>query len=83
MINFYSGPSKIVCHPGVTGTGRLLVTPSMRRWFSWQALRERFVEFYGGTVPFEDAAGVVHDVPAATFDVLYDKIHQDGRLFAS
>jgi hypothetical protein len=45
-----------------------------------QALRERFVEFYGGTVPFEDGAGVVYDVPAAKFDVLYDEIHQDGRL---
>jgi hypothetical protein len=45
-----------------------------------QALRERFVEFYGGNVPFEDASGVVHDVPAAKFDLLYDEIHQDRRL---
>ena len=45
-----------------------------------QALRERFVEFYGVTVPFENVGGIVHDVPAAKFDVLYDEIHRDGRL---
>jgi hypothetical protein len=45
-----------------------------------QALRDRFVEFYGGTVPFEDASGTVHDLPAAVFDTLYDEIHAEGRL---
>ncbi len=45
-----------------------------------QALRERFLEFHGGTVPFEDANGIVHEVLAAKFDYLNDEIHKDGRL---
>lgn len=45
-----------------------------------QALRERFIEFYAGAVPFEDASGVVHNVAAARFDGLFDEIHRDGRL---
>jgi hypothetical protein len=45
-----------------------------------QALRERFIEFYSGTVPFADASGAVHDVPALRFDGLFDEIRTDGRL---
>ena len=45
-----------------------------------QALRDRFLEFHHGVVPFEDARGTVHEVTAATFDVLYDEIHKEGRL---
>ncbi len=45
-----------------------------------QALRDRFIEFYAGTVPFEHASGAVHDVPAVRFDGLFDEIRQDGRL---
>ena len=45
-----------------------------------QALRDRFLEFHDGVVPFEDARGTVREVTAATFDVLYDEIHKEGRL---
>lgn len=45
-----------------------------------QALRDRLIEFYGGVVPFEDAGGAVHPVPAASFDALYEAIHAEGRL---
>jgi hypothetical protein len=45
-----------------------------------QALRDRFVEFHGGTVPFQDADGTIHNVPAASFQALYEEIHAEGRL---
>jgi hypothetical protein len=45
-----------------------------------QALRDRFVEFHDGRVPFEDACGEVHEVPAVSFDVLYEQIHAEDRL---
>ena len=44
-----------------------------------QALRDRFVEFHDGTVPFQDAHGTVHNVPAASFEALYEEIHAEGR----
>src|SRR5882724_8925194 len=45
-----------------------------------QALRDRFGEFHDGVVPFEDALGTVHEVPAASFDALFEEIHAEGRL---
>jgi hypothetical protein len=45
-----------------------------------QALRDRFMEFHGGVVPFEDAQGRAHHVTAASFDDLYDELHTDNRL---
>ena len=45
-----------------------------------QALRDRFMEFFEGIVPFEDARGAVHEVTAATFDALYREIHMENRL---
>ena len=45
-----------------------------------QALRDRFVEFHDGTVQFQDADGAVHNVPAASFQALYEEIHAEGRL---
>jgi len=45
-----------------------------------QALRDRFMEFHDDVVPFEDANGTVHEVPAASFDALHDKIHAEDRL---
>lgn len=45
-----------------------------------QALRDRFIEFHNGTVPFHDAHGTVHNVPAASFQALYEEIHAEGRL---
>ena len=45
------------------------------------ALRERFVEFYGGTVLFTDGQGKSQTVPATTFDEVYHGIRgADGRL---
>jgi hypothetical protein len=44
-----------------------------------QALRDRFIEFHNGTVPFHDAHGTVHNVPAASFQALYEEIHAEGR----
>jgi len=45
------------------------------------ALRERFVEFYGGTVLFTDGQGNPQTVPATTFDEVYQGIRgADGRL---
>jgi hypothetical protein len=44
------------------------------------ALRERFVEFYGGTVLFTDGQGKSQTVTAATFDEVYYGIRgADGR----
>lgn len=43
-----------------------------------QALRDRFVEFHQGLVPFEDAHGTVHEVPATSFDALYEEIYAEG-----
>ena len=45
-----------------------------------QALRDRFVEFYGDVVQFEDAHGMVHPVSASTFDALFEEMHAEGRL---
>jgi hypothetical protein len=45
-----------------------------------QALRDRFMESHDGVVPFEDAQGTVHDVAAASFEELYNQIHEDSRL---
>jgi hypothetical protein len=45
-----------------------------------QALRDRFMESYGGVTPFEDAHGMVHDVTAATFDALCREMHRGNRL---
>ncbi len=45
-----------------------------------QALRDRFVEFHEGVVPFKDARGMVHEVTAASFDALYREIHKESRL---
>jgi hypothetical protein len=45
-----------------------------------QALRDRFVGFHDGTVPFQDANGTVHNVPATSFETLYEEIHAEGRL---
>ena len=45
-----------------------------------QALRDRFVEFHDGTVPFQDADGTVHQVRPASFGALYEEIHAEGRL---
>jgi len=38
-----------------------------------QALRERFLPFYGGTVTFIDGAGCEHEVTARRCDELYDR----------
>jgi hypothetical protein len=45
-----------------------------------QALKERFVEFYGGTVLFTDGQGDTQTVTASTFDEVYRGIRKaDGR----
>ncbi len=45
-----------------------------------QALRERFVEFYGGTILFTDGQGKPQTVPGTTFDEVYWGIRgTDGR----
>ena len=45
-----------------------------------QALRDRFVEFHDGAVPFQDADSTIHNVPAASFETLYEEIHAEDRL---
>jgi hypothetical protein len=45
-----------------------------------QALRDRFMEFHDGTVPFQDAHGTIHSISAASFAALYEQIHAEGRL---
>jgi hypothetical protein len=45
-----------------------------------QALRDRFMEFHDGLIPFEDAKGAVHPVAARTFEELYKAIRQENRL---
>ena len=45
-----------------------------------QGLRDRFMVFHEGVVPFEDAHGTVHQVTAASFDALHDEIRAGRRL---
>jgi hypothetical protein len=45
-----------------------------------QALRERFLPFYSGTVTFADANKEDHDIPADKFSDLFDALRKDGRL---
>jgi hypothetical protein len=45
-----------------------------------QALRERFLPFYGGTVTFTDAKNKDHDLQADKFSDLFDALRKDGRL---
>lgn len=45
-----------------------------------QALRDRFLPFYDGTVMFRDASGGLHEVRADKFDDLYQAIRDHGRL---
>jgi hypothetical protein len=46
-----------------------------------QALRDRFLPFYGGTVNFTDGQGVPQAVTASSYDDLYRAIRRDdGRL---
>ncbi len=40
------------------------------------ALRERFVEFYGGIVPLSDGSGNLQEVPAATFEQVHNAIRR-------
>ena len=47
------------------------------------ALRERFVDFYDGSVPFEDAGGRPHPVQASTVDELFKEIRKGSRLRGS
>jgi hypothetical protein len=56
------------------------VTGDQARLIAELALRERFVEFYGGTVPFTDGQGKTQTVTATTFDQVYHGIRgPDGR----
>jgi hypothetical protein len=43
------------------------------------ALRERFVEFFGGIVPLSDGSGSAQDVPAATFQQVHEAIRRTRR----
>jgi hypothetical protein len=45
-----------------------------------QALRDRILEFYGGSVPFEDASGQPHPVEASRYEELYEEIRKANRL---
>jgi hypothetical protein len=45
-----------------------------------QALRERFLPFYEGTVNFTDGQGRPQAVTASSYDELYQGIRRDGRL---
>lgn len=45
-----------------------------------QALRERFLPFYSGTVTFTDANHDDHHIQADKFGDLFDALRQDGRL---
>jgi hypothetical protein len=47
------------------------------------ALRERFLDFYDGSVPFEDADGRPHPVQASTVDELFKGIRKGSRLRGS
>ena len=43
------------------------------------ALRERFVQFYDGTVPFSDGREGVHEVQAVTFEQVHEAIRRARR----
>src|SRR5213079_691260 len=44
------------------------------------ALRERFLAFYDGAVPMEDAEGKPHTVQATRVDDLFEQIRKGSRL---
>lgn len=57
------------------------VTGDLARLVTEQALRERFLPFYGGTVNFTDGRGRPQSVTATSYDDLYQAIRRDrGRL---
>jgi hypothetical protein len=57
------------------------VAGDLARLVTEQALRERFLPLYGGTVNFTDSQGNLQLVTAASFDDLYRAIRRDdGRL---
>jgi len=45
-----------------------------------QALRDRFLPFYNGTVPFTDAQQQPQSITAATYEEFYKELHAGGRL---
>jgi hypothetical protein len=47
------------------------------------ALRERFLDFYGGAVPMEDRAGQAQTVQATQVDELFRQIRKTSRLRGS
>jgi len=58
---------------GVLSYDLYTVAGNQARLVVEQALRERFLPFYGGTVTFIDGAGCEHEVTAGRFDELYDR----------
>jgi hypothetical protein len=59
----------VLCYDLYTAAG------NQARLVMEQALRDRFLPFYGGTVTFVDSANVEHTVTAKQFDQLYDPDH--------
>jgi hypothetical protein len=50
------------------------------RLFIEQALRDRFLPFYNGDVPFIDAKGQPQSITATDYRVFYEQLHINGRL---
>ena len=43
-----------------------------------QALAERFLDYYGGTIPFVDKTGAERPLTATRFEQVYDALHKGG-----
>jgi hypothetical protein len=56
------------------------VAGDLARMVVEQALRERFLPFYDGTVHFTDGQRAPQTVTATNYDELYQAIRKDGRL---
>lgn len=56
------------------------VAGDQARLFIEQALRDRFLPFYNGGVPFIDAKGQPQSITATDYWVFYEQLHSNGRL---
>jgi hypothetical protein len=56
------------------------VAGDQARLFIEQALRDRFLPFYNGEVPFIDAQGQPQSITATDYRVFYEQLHSEGRL---
>lgn len=71
---------RTLCAYGVLWYDIYTIAHDRSRLILEYALRERLLDYYGGTVVFIDASGNEHTLRPMNFDELYEEIHKDDRL---